>query len=186
MSERQVLSQKEKETEAAQIANAQVAGGMWNLNVTVFFYAVLVATLVMVFKGFAIELVASVAFFGLVLIWVFARVRYRKLYSLVYQDQLRRLQKIPEQTPPLAAGTRKATGAVSRSSPLTSRQVEILSCIANGSSNKEIAARLDLSEQTVKNQLRNIFDKLGAEDRTQAVLTAMRLGWLEVDKPPEQ
>ncbi len=52
--------------------------------------------------------------------------------------------------------------------PLTSREGEVVSLVAQGLKNREIAQRLYISEQTVKNHLQNIFDKLGAANRYQA------------------
>lgn len=64
--------------------------------------------------------------------------------------------------------------------PLTDRETEVLSFVAEGYSNKLIAARLGISERTVKNHLTYIMIKLRASDRTHAVVTAVRLGWLEI------
>lgn len=62
--------------------------------------------------------------------------------------------------------------------PLTERELEILSLVAEGCSNKMIAERLSICESTVKNHLTYIMTKLRASDRTHAVVTAVRLGWL--------
>ena len=59
---------------------------------------------------------------------------------------------------------------------LTPRELEVLRLVAEGLSNKEIAAKLTLSEKTVKNRVSNIFAKLRVNDRTQAVLQALRTG----------
>lgn len=59
---------------------------------------------------------------------------------------------------------------------VTHREEEILQLIADGLSTPEIAERLYISQKTVKNHLASIYDKLDARDRTQAVLTAVRLG----------
>jgi len=59
-------------------------------------------------------------------------------------------------------------------SPLTLREVQILETVADGKSNKEIAAALAIAEDTVKTHLRNLFEKLGAADRAQAVAIALR------------
>lgn len=62
------------------------------------------------------------------------------------------------------------------SDPLTDREVEILQLLANGQANKEISRSLGLAETTVKAHLRNIFEKLDVQDRTQAVTFAARRG----------
>ncbi len=64
--------------------------------------------------------------------------------------------------------------------PLTSREREVLSFVAEGYSNKLISAELGISERTVKNHLTATMTKLRASDRTHAVVTAMRLGWLDL------
>ena len=64
--------------------------------------------------------------------------------------------------------------------PLTGREVEILDCIARGKSNKQIALELNISDQTVKNHITAILRKLNVNDRTQAVIHAMRHGWIKV------
>ncbi len=59
---------------------------------------------------------------------------------------------------------------------LTQRELQILQLAAEGMSNKEIAARLVISEKTVKNHIANIFSKLQVNDRTQAILYGLRKG----------
>jgi DNA-binding NarL/FixJ family response regulator len=64
--------------------------------------------------------------------------------------------------------------------PLSEREMEVLGCMARGLSNKEIATALGISHQTVKNHVTSILHKLGVEDRTQAVLYALRYGWVRL------
>jgi len=66
--------------------------------------------------------------------------------------------------------------------PLTTREVEILDCIARGNSNKEIARILNISDQTVKNHITSILRKLAVNDRTQAVIYALRHGWIKMSE----
>ncbi len=63
---------------------------------------------------------------------------------------------------------------------LTPRELEILRLVADGLSNKEIAARLYLSFHTVKNHVHNILEKLKVQHRSQAVEVAARKRWFEV------
>ena len=63
-------------------------------------------------------------------------------------------------------------------SPLSDREIEVLERIASGGSNKEIADSLGISTQTVKNHISSILRKLSLNDRTQAVLFALRRGWI--------
>ena len=64
--------------------------------------------------------------------------------------------------------------------PLTSREIEILDCIARGLSNKEIANELSISGQTVKNHITSILSKLQVNDRTMAVIYAIQKGWIRM------
>lgn len=77
-------------------------------------------------------------------------------------DEVRRL----EQPPPTAEEDRV----------ITKREEEVLQLIADGCSTPEVAARLYISQKTVKNHLASIYQKLDARDRTQAVLQAVRMG----------
>jgi len=60
------------------------------------------------------------------------------------------------------------------------RELEVIDLTAKGMSNKEIANQLVISERTVQTHLVNIFRKLGASSRTQAVLYALKEGWIEL------
>ncbi len=62
---------------------------------------------------------------------------------------------------------------------LTNREEELLGLIAEGLSTPEVAARMFISQKTVKNHLASIFEKLDARDRTQAVVKAVRMGIIE-------
>ena len=58
-------------------------------------------------------------------------------------------------------------------SPLSTREREIVALVAQGYKNKEMAEKMFISEQTVKNHLHNIFDKLGVSDRLELALYAI-------------
>ena len=63
--------------------------------------------------------------------------------------------------------------------PLTPAELRVLRLIAEGKANKEIAAQLSVSEETVKGQVRNILSKLGANDRTHAAMIGVARGMVE-------
>ena len=70
--------------------------------------------------------------------------------------------------------------------PLSPREMEILELVTRGASNKEIAHRLTISQQTVKNHMTAVLRKLRVDDRTQAAVYALRHGWVRLDSatPP--
>ncbi len=63
---------------------------------------------------------------------------------------------------------------------LTAREVEVLRQVADGNRNRDIAERLFISEETVKVHVKHIMDKLGANDRTEAVAIAIRRGIIQL------
>jgi DNA-binding NarL/FixJ family response regulator len=63
---------------------------------------------------------------------------------------------------------------------LTPAEVRVLHLIAAGNANKEIAAQLSISEETIKSQVRNILSKLGAKDRTHAAMIGLKRGIIDV------
>jgi two-component system, NarL family, response regulator YdfI len=64
--------------------------------------------------------------------------------------------------------------------PLTARETEVLRLLADGLANREIAARLNISEHTIKFHIRSILGKLGASSRTEAVTRGLRSGLIEL------
>lgn len=63
---------------------------------------------------------------------------------------------------------------------LTAREIDVLRQLAGGNRNRDIAERLSISEETVKVHIKHIMDKLGANDRTQAVAIAVRRGIIQL------
>ncbi len=86
----------------------------------------------------------------------------------------------PQLKPHLLAQVRRpSSGSGEAEGPghrVTPRETEVLQMIADGHSTPEVAERLFISQKTVKNHLASIYQKLDARDRTQAVLTSVRLG----------
>jgi DNA-binding NarL/FixJ family response regulator len=79
---------------------------------------------------------------------------------------------------PLQIASRIGERMIAQLSP---REMEVLQLLAKGLSNKEIAARLGLVVGTVKIHVANIFTKLGVSDRTQALVTAVKRGIIEIE-----
>lgn len=70
--------------------------------------------------------------------------------------------------------------------PLSDREMEVLGCVVRGMSNKEIAVLLGISHQTVKNHVTSILRKFSVEDRTQAVVYALKRGWVTLKNTNDQ
>jgi DNA-binding NarL/FixJ family response regulator len=82
------------------------------------------------------------------------------------------LEKILVLAPKTAGRTKRARAN------MTQREIHVVKQVAAGLSNKQIARRLGISEKTVRNHLSRVFNKLGATNRTEAVMNAMRMGLL--------
>jgi two-component system, NarL family, response regulator LiaR len=65
--------------------------------------------------------------------------------------------------------------------PLTQREMEVLEAVGRGWSNKEVSEALHISPHTVQVHLASIFGKLGVKTRTEAVLYALRQGWVNLE-----
>ena len=90
-----------------------------------------------------------------------------------------RVELSPEAARRLATAMRPPRDA----QPLTPRERTVLALVADGLANKEIAARLHISEKTVKAHVTRVLDKLGVRSRTQAALLAVRSGAVALDSP---
>lgn len=91
------------------------------------------------------------------------------LLAATVLDEFRRLSD------PAAAEQRNA-------GPLTTGEMAVLRQVAQGDDNRRIAAQLGLAESTVANRLREVFQKLHVDNRTQAALYALRRGWASLDE----
>lgn len=80
---------------------------------------------------------------------------------------------------PVWAGSKLAERA--QTDELSDRELEVLQLLAEGRANKEIAAKLGVSEGTVKAHFGHVFEKMGVSDRTQALLVALRRGLIHID-----
>ncbi len=83
-----------------------------------------------------------------------------------------------------AATTKASANRAAAAHVLTAREMEVLRCVAAGNSNREVAQMLAISENTVKNHLRNILEKLHLANRVQAVAYAIRRGIVEDSAQP--
>jgi DNA-binding NarL/FixJ family response regulator len=86
-----------------------------------------------------------------------------------------------QMSPSVAARLLREVPAPPQPEPLTERETEVLQHLAQGKSNKEIAAALIIAEKTVRTHVSNILSKLSVTSRTQAVLHAVRTGLVSLD-----
>jgi LuxR family maltose regulon positive regulatory protein len=93
----------------------------------------------------------------------------------------RLLAAFPASEPAQADAVSDHTPETELIEPLSEREVEVLHLIAERLTNQEVASRLFLSLNTIKAHARNIYDKLGVNNRTQAVARARALGILSAD-----
>jgi len=105
------------------------------------------------------------------------------LLKNVAPDEIRATVERAAASEPMFERERKEEHYREQLDALTAREEEILKLLATGDSNREIAKRLFISEQTVKNHVASIFRKLQVNDRTKAALLAVRLG-LGTKTPP--
>ena len=89
-------------------------------------------------------------------------------------------RRLTEESAPRRAKVPAGDDAAAMIEPLTPREEEVLQLLVEGLSNREIGARLHLTEGTVKNYVSAIIAKLQANDRTHAVVTALRRGLVEL------
>ena len=108
------------------------------------------------------------------------------LKDTLSEDLVRIIREVHSGATPLGPHV-QARLAHRRNQPaLTRRELEVLERVADGERNKEIASDLRISEETVEVHLRNIFGKLGVNDRTSAVRVASRRGIVHLDEAPTQ
>jgi DNA-binding NarL/FixJ family response regulator len=98
-------------------------------------------------------------------IWLDSHTTAAVIRQFVANDEM---PSTPTSTPPMATAPRDR-----ERSPLSQREREIVALVAQGFKNKEMAEKMFISEQTVKNHLHNIFDKLGVSDRLELALYAI-------------
>jgi DNA-binding NarL/FixJ family response regulator len=100
--------------------------------------------------------------------------------NLVHKELLQTIRTVHGGRKTLSPEVAAQVAAYVVDEALTSREIDVLRMIATGSANKEIAAQLSISEETVKSRVKNILLKLGANDRTHAVTIALKRGIIEL------
>ena len=100
--------------------------------------------------------------------------------NLVHKELLQTIRAVHAGRKTLSPEVAAQVAAYVCDDALTSREIDVLRMIAAGSANKEIAAQLSISEETVKVHVKHLMEKLGANDRTQAVAIAVRRGIIQL------
>ena len=135
--------------------------------------AVLIAVIILQAREVNIFVTGGVAFAGLLIFWSFTFVQGKVLEKKLLEQETANLGGIARDG--LAGQTAGANGE----SPLSNRELEVLRYIVQGNTNKEIAQKMFISQQTTKNHITHILKKMNVTDRTAAAVTALRLGWIK-------
>jgi len=153
---------------AMQMARNRANVTKWGLNVAIFLFAILITIIILTAQGIGIGISAPLAISGLAMAWLVGWRQGRRLYQRFYAEELLNLQEKP--------GKEAAASVVQ----ISSREKQILSYVAQGYTNKRIAIELGISEQTIKNHVTSVLRRLHANDRTEAVVTAIKQGLISI------
>ena len=102
------------------------------------------------------------------------------LKNLLHKELLETIRTVHRGRKAMAAEVAADVAQHTGEELLTPKEIDVLRLIAAGNANKEIAARLAVTEETVKSRVKNILDKLGANDRTHAVTIGLKRGFIEL------
>jgi DNA-binding CsgD family transcriptional regulator len=160
-----------------QSAKDRAEAEKWSASALVLIGVFFVIILLLDLQSVNTWLVAAIAISGLVLLWIFGWFRSRNLEMKFYQQELLEYEEILRKDTLIDFIGRKPPAPVLI--PLTQKELDILSHMADGKINKEIAHDLGISESTVKNYVSRIFRKLDVNTRTAAVMMAMSHGWVK-------
>ena len=100
--------------------------------------------------------------------------------NLVHKELLQTIRAVYAGRKTMSPEVAAQVAAHAGDEALTPREIDVLRLISAGCTNKEIASQLSITEDTVKSRVKNILLKLGANDRTHAVTTALRRGMIEL------
>jgi len=102
------------------------------------------------------------------------------LKNLLHKELLQTIRAVHAGHKAMAPGVAAQLAEHTGEEALTPKEIEVLRLIAAGNANKEIAAQLSITEETVKSRVKNILGKLGAHDRTHAVTIGVKRGIIEL------
>jgi DNA-binding NarL/FixJ family response regulator len=102
------------------------------------------------------------------------------LKGLLHKELLSTIRSVHSGTKTVSPLVATEIATYSKDDALTEREIEVLKLIAGGNANKEIAAQLEISEETVKGRVKQILAKLRANDRTHAAMIGLRRGIIDL------
>lgn len=162
-------------------ASARAASLKYNVQALIVIYSLLVIVVLLGLIGANILVVASIAILGFAIFWLFTRWQGKKLEKQLYQEEMQYYKELILSRPQNDAAGTEIVAPVEI--PLSQRELEILTLIARGNMNKEIARILGLSTHTVRNYTVRILRQLDVDDRTSAAVLAISRGWIKNDFP---
>jgi DNA-binding CsgD family transcriptional regulator len=146
----------------------------WNVYSLMLIYSVLVVIIVLILKDVSMIAVGIVAVGGLTSLLLLSYLQNRKPSGQGRKSSRPEDMEISDE----ACDSRdNSPGA--QAPPLTPRELEILTYVVKGNLNKQIAFRMGISEQTVKNHITHILKKLKVEDRSEAAALALQKNWIK-------
>jgi|WetSurMetagenome_2_1015567.scaffolds.fasta_scaffold71905_2 DNA-binding CsgD family transcriptional regulator len=157
----------------------------WNTNILILVSVNLMTTILLTLWGVSLVITGIVAIAGLLLVWGLSVRQEKRLANKFFQQELQELKDLdtaPATPSPKNNSVGITTAPTPPEMPITQRELEIMAQMASGKVNKEIATALNISAMTVKNHISHILEKLDVNDRTSAVLLAVRNGWITLDK----
>lgn len=156
----------------------------WNTNILILVSVNLITTILLTMWGISNVIIGIIAAAGLLLVWGISLWQEKRLEKKFFLQELQNFSEITFTEPTHINNSVGVTASPTPSAmPITQRELEILTQMASGKVNKEIATALNISAMTVKNHISHILEKLDVSDRTSAVLLAVRNGWITLDTP---
>jgi DNA-binding NarL/FixJ family response regulator len=121
-------------------------------------------------------IVVSTAALGLTSLVVVARIQAQRMNKRLQKEEK---QDFVEYFPTFVVGNAELTPSSDAEKVLSGKELEVLSHLVSGKSNKEIAKSMEITTNTTKNHITHIFNKLGVCDRTSLAILAMQKGWVK-------
>ena len=145
-----------------QLARSRANASKWDINILIILFAVLIAEMILISIAVDLRIVAVIAITGLSSVWYLGSMKEKLLVRKFYAEEVESLEQQTNEQPDQLQ------------KQLADREKEILLLASKGYSNKMIGAELGISVNTVKIVMSRIMTKLEANDRTEAVVIALK------------